>query len=77
MFKTHATLRILSLAFPLLLAASPASAWVGVGPSSSCEVRTIQAALDRIIARQSHGDFSDPLIVVAAGIGMFFNQRRP
>jgi hypothetical protein len=27
-------------------------------------VRTIQAAIDRIIARQSHGDFSDPLIVV-------------
>lgn len=58
---------VLSLALPLLLIAGPALAWVGVGPQSSCEVRTIQAALDRIISRQSHGDFSDPLIVVAAG----------
>jgi hypothetical protein len=58
---------VLSLAMPLLVLAEPALAWVGVGPDPSCEVRTIQAALDRIISRESHGDFVDPLIVVAAG----------
>jgi len=30
-------------------------------------VRTIQAALNRIISREARGDFSDPTIVVAAG----------
>jgi hypothetical protein len=67
MFKAHSFLRFLSLALPLLLMAESASAWVGVGPDPSCEVRTIQAAIDRIISREVHGDFVDPHIVVATG----------
>ena len=67
MFKAHSFLRFLSLALPLLLMAESAFAWVGVGPDASCEVRTIQAAIDRIITRESHGDFNDPLIVIAGG----------
>ncbi len=67
MFKAHRFLCFLSLALPLLLVAESAFAWVGVGPDASCEVRTIQAAIDRIIAREGQGDFVDPLIVVAGG----------
>ncbi len=67
MTRTRCFLRFLCLALPLLLMAESAFAWVGVGPDASCEVRTIQAAIDRIIARESHGDFNDPFIVIAGG----------
>ncbi|QBB71195.1 hypothetical protein ELE36_13000 [Pseudolysobacter antarcticus] len=67
MTRTPCFLRFLCLAVPLMLVAESAFAWVGVGPDSSCEVRTIQAAIDRIISRQVHGDFVDPHIVVAGG----------
>ncbi|MEO5626721.1 MAG: hypothetical protein ABIQ70_11995 [Dokdonella sp.] len=50
-----------------LFVAVPASAWVGVGAAPTCEVRTIQAAVDRIMARERSGDFVDPLIVVTGG----------
>ena len=67
MFKSISVLRFLLFAFPLLLVTESAFAWVGVGPDASCEVRTVQAAIDRIISRQVHGDFVDPHIVVAGG----------
>ncbi|MEO5626723.1 MAG: hypothetical protein ABIQ70_12005, partial [Dokdonella sp.] len=55
------------VAWLLLLVAVPASAWVGVGAAPTCEARTIQAAINTIMARQRNGDFSDPHIVVSAG----------
>lgn len=67
MFKALGHFRLLAFVFPILLMAGPTFAWVGVGPLPSCEVRTIQAAVDRIIARQRNGDFSDPNIAIAGG----------
>lgn len=60
-----AGLIVVSLA--LFFCATPASAWVGVGAAPTCEVRTIQAAVDRIMSRERAGDFVDPLIVVTGG----------
>ncbi|MEO5626722.1 MAG: hypothetical protein ABIQ70_12000 [Dokdonella sp.] len=68
MSRTHALSRYMrSVAFMFLFVAIPASAWVGVGAAPSCEVRTIQAAINKIMARQHNGDFSDPLVVVSGG----------
>jgi hypothetical protein len=66
MTRARCTFHLLSLALLLLLAAGPAFA-VGVGPSASCDVRTIQAAIDRILARERNGDFGDTNIVIAGG----------
>jgi predicted outer membrane repeat protein len=59
--------RFPTLIFMLLTAATPAFAWVGVGAPPGCEVTTVQKAIDRVLAAERAGDFSDPFIVMSGG----------